>query len=136
MRADDPQLCLRLAQDASDLRAAQRLRYHVFVEELGGDGPLVDHAARLERDAFDPFFDHLILVDLRRDPALGEHVVGVYRLLPSDRLDRAGQFYSETEYDLGPLKATGRRLLRRLGHRRDHRTDQGGVRQRGLVAVR
>ena len=33
------------------------------MEELGGDGPLVDHAARLERDDFDPVFDHLLLID-------------------------------------------------------------------------
>ena len=38
---------LRLARDDRDLRAAQRLRYRVFVEELGADGPMVDHAARL-----------------------------------------------------------------------------------------
>ena len=73
---------LRLAADARDLRAAQRLRYRVFVEELGGTGPLVDHAARLERDDFDPLFDHLLLIDPRRDAAALEDVVGVYRLLP------------------------------------------------------
>jgi L-ornithine Nalpha-acyltransferase len=60
---------LRLAATDEDLTAAQRLRYEVFVAELGGDGPLVDHLARLERDAFDPYFDHLVLVDLRRDPS-------------------------------------------------------------------
>lgn len=126
MKADDPQLCLRLAQDDRDLRAAQRLRYHVFVEELGGDGPLVDHQARLEKDAFDPIFDHLILVDPRRDAAALEDVVGVYRLLPSDRLGTSGQFYSETEYDLAPLKATGRRLLE-LGRSCVHPDFRGGA---------
>jgi L-ornithine Nalpha-acyltransferase len=54
MTADAPPYALRLAATAEDLTAAQRLRYEVFVAELGGDGPLVDHAARLERDAFDP----------------------------------------------------------------------------------
>jgi putative hemolysin len=91
--------------------AAQRLRYEVFVAELGGDGPLVDHAERLERDAFDPFFDHLILVDARRDPAGLDHVIGAYRVLPGDRRAEAGRFYSETEFDLTPLLASGRRLL-------------------------
>ena len=41
---------VRLAKDAEDIAAAQRLRYEVFVTELGGDGALVDHEARLERD--------------------------------------------------------------------------------------
>lgn len=126
MIADDTALALRLAGDDRDLRAAQRLRYRVFVEELGGTGPLVDHAARLERDAFDPVFDHLLLIDTRRDAAALEDVVGVYRLLPSDRLDRAGRFYSEDEYDLAPLKATGRRLLE-LGRSCVHPDYRGGT---------
>lgn len=59
----DATLTLRLAKDARDLRAAQRLRYSVFVEELGAQGPMVDHENRLEVDEFDPFFDHLLLID-------------------------------------------------------------------------
>ena len=111
MIPDNPHLVLRLAADARDLRAAQRLRYMVFVTELGGDGRLVDHAARLEADAFDPVSDHLLLVDTTRDPAALEDVVGVYRLLPGDRLAPGGRFYSETEYDLSVLRRSGRRLL-------------------------
>ncbi len=111
MIPDDPHLVLRLARDARDLRAAQRLRYRVFVEELGGNGPLVDHAARLEIDAFDPVFDHLLLIDTRRDGEALDDVVGVYRLLPGDRLGPGDRFYSETEYDLSALRASGRKLL-------------------------
>lgn len=102
---------LRLAQTEADLRAAQRLRYQVFVTELGGDGPLVDHDARLERDEFDEFFDHLLLIDKRRDPATGEHVIGVYRLLRGDQAAQAGRFYSEDEYDLTALRNCGRNLM-------------------------
>ena len=126
MIPDDPHLVLRLAADARDLRAAQRLRYRVFVEELGGDGPLVDHAARLEADAFDPVFDHLLLIDTTRDPAALEDVVGVYRLLPSDRLAQSGRFYSESEYDLTALKTSGRRLLE-LGRSCVHPDYRGGT---------
>ncbi|MBA4489931.1 GNAT family N-acyltransferase [Paracoccus sp. S1E-3] len=102
---------IRLAKDDTDLRAAQRLRYRVFVDELGGDGPMVDHAARLERDEFDPVVDHLLLVDNRRDAAQLDHVVGVYRLLPGDRAAEFGRFYCDGEYDLSRLKASGRPLL-------------------------
>ena len=98
---------LRLARDAQDLRAAQRLRYEVFVAELGGDGSDVDHDARLERDRFDDSYEHLMLIDLNRDPAGLDHVVGVYRLLRSDRADHAGGFYTATEYDLSPLLESG-----------------------------
>jgi L-ornithine Nalpha-acyltransferase len=111
MIADDVSFELRLAQTDRDLRAAQRLRYQVFVAELGGDGPMVDHEARLERDEFDPLFDHMILVDPRRDADALDDVVGVYRLLPGDRISVDGRFYSEGEYDLTALKTSGRRLL-------------------------
>lgn len=126
MIAEESVFSLRLARDARDLRAAQRLRYGVFVEELGADGPLVDHQARLERDRFDDIFDHLLLIDNRRDPGLLEDVVGVYRLLPSDRLGPGGRFYSEEEYDLAPLRATGRKLLE-LGRSCVHPDHRGGT---------
>ena len=98
-----------LAQSAEDLRAAQRLRYAVFVEELGGGGAMVDHEARLEQDRFDPYFDHLLLRDITRPE--GAQVVGVYRLLREEGARAAGQFYSEDEYDLGVLRRSGRRIL-------------------------
>jgi putative hemolysin len=123
---DDAAFTLRLARDDRDLRAAQRLRYEVFVAELGGSGPLVDHQARLERDDFDPFFDHLLLIDERRDSATLQDVVGVYRLLSSDKMALAGRFYSEGEYDLTPLKATGRKLLE-LGRSCVHPEYRGGT---------
>ncbi|WP_431299019.1 GNAT family N-acetyltransferase [Tabrizicola sp. BL-A-41-H6] len=126
MSAEDPPIVLRLAASEADLLSAQRLRYEVFIEELGGDGPLVDHAKRLERDAFDPFFDHLVLVDRRRDPTTLTHVIGAYRVLPSDRRAAAGRFYSESEFDLGPLLNSGRKLLE-LGRSCVHRDHRGGT---------
>jgi len=111
MTADTSQLQVRLATSEADLLAAERLRYRVFVEELGGDGPLVDHANRFERDEFDAVNDHLILVDPSRDVARYDHVVGVYRLLRSDQAAKFGRFYCDSEYDLTTLRNSGRRLL-------------------------
>jgi len=114
---------VRLATTALDLKAAQRLRYGVFVEELGARGLSVDHDNRLESDALDPFFDHLLLIDQSQDPATLAHVVGVYRLLPQDRADQLGRFYSDAEFDLSRLRASGRKLVE-LGRscvHRDHR---------------
>jgi putative hemolysin len=111
METADVLLQTRLARTEDDLLGAQRLRYRVFVEELGGNGPLVDHAGRYERDRFDTFFDHLILVDSSRPAQSHDHVVGTYRLLDGDGARRAGRFYSEDEYDLDPLRHGGRRLL-------------------------
>lgn len=111
MTPDPVHFEVRLAASADDRRAAERLRYRVFVEELGGDGPLVDHVNRAERDEFDAVADHLLLIDTRRDAATLDHVVGVYRLMTDEHAAAIGRFYSDSEYDLTPLRASGRRLL-------------------------
>jgi putative hemolysin len=116
-----PSFTIRLADSAEDLRAAQRLRYDVFVRELGGGGEMVDHDAGLEQDKFDPYFDHM----LAYDDTTGE-VVGVYRLLPGDRAAELGQYYSEDEYDLTVLKQSGRKLLE-LGRSCLHPDYRGGT---------
>ena len=111
MTPDTSYFEVRIATAACDLLAAQRLRYRVFVEELGGDGALVDHDNRFERDEFDDVVDHLILIDKRRSVDSLDHVVGVYRLLPGDRAQEFGRFYCDSEYDLSPLRSTGRSVL-------------------------
>ncbi|MFE3837660.1 GNAT family N-acetyltransferase [Pseudogemmobacter sonorensis] len=126
MLSEEPAYSLRLATTPGDLFGAQRLRYRVFVEELGATGPLVDHDLRIERDSFDPLFDHLVLVDNRIPAESGDHVVGAYRLLPSDRVGPQDRFYSEDEYDLAPLRATGRKLLE-LGRTCVHPDHRGGA---------
>lgn len=106
--APEPDFALRLAAGDADLRAAQALRYRVFVREMGGGGVLVDHDRQLERDRFDAHCDHLMLIDRARAE---DAVVGVYRLMTGQGALAAGGFYSEGEYDLTALKSSGRRLL-------------------------
>ena len=115
-----PTFTVKLAETEAELRAAQKLRYDVFVRELGGGGELVDHEAGLEKDRFDPYFDHM----LAYDDGTGE-IIGVYRMLPGERAVDIGQFYSEDEYDLSVLKDSGRRLLE-LGRSCLHKDYRGG----------
>lgn len=115
-----PEFSVKIAETEAELLAAQALRYEVFVRELGGGGEMVDHASGLERDRFDPFFDHMLVTDDSRG-----QVVGVYRLLRSDQAARVGQFYSEDEYDLSVLKRSGRQLLE-LGRSCLHADYRGG----------
>jgi len=117
---------VRLARGAEEIRASQRLRYAVFVEELGGAGPLIDHENRLEADEFDPLYDHLVLIDTTRPEDDLDRVVGAYRLLRSDRAAEIGRFYCDAEYDLTPLRASGRRLLE-LGRSCVHPDHRGGA---------
>ncbi|SMO41894.1 GNAT family N-acetyltransferase [Ruegeria faecimaris] len=116
-----PSFTVKLAENDTELRAAQRLRYDVFIRELGGGGEMVDHDAGLERDRFDPYFDHMLAIDDQSGK-----VVGVYRLLPGDRASEIGQFYSEDEYDLSILKQGGRKLLE-LGRSCLHPDYRGGT---------
>lgn len=122
MNARAPEFEARLAQNEGEILAAQRLRYEVFVAELGGDGPLVDHAQRLERDRFDPWCEHLLLFD----HAAGGAVVGAYRLMTGEDAAAGEGFYTAGEYDLAPLISSGRRLLE-LGRSCLHRDYRGGT---------
>ncbi|MFK7764433.1 MAG: GNAT family N-acetyltransferase [Roseobacter sp.] len=119
--SEKPRFEVALARTPKDLKAAQRLRYEVFVEELGGGGDLVDHENRLERDRFDPFFDHLLLTDKTHD-----RIAGVYRVMRQNQAVVAGGFYSAAEYDLDPLMRSGRQLLE-LGRSCLHRDYRGGT---------
>ena len=112
---------VKIAQTDAELCAAHRLRYDVFVREMGAGGALVDHEDGLERDRFDPYVDHMILTDNRSDT-----VVGVYRLLRASQALKAGGYYSETEYDLAPLLSSGRRVLE-LGRSCLHVDARGGM---------
>ncbi len=116
-----PSFTVKLAETDAELHAAQRLRYDVFVRELGSGGEMVDHDAGLERDKFDPYFDHMLAID-----DLTGETVGVYRLLPGERAAELGQFYSEDEYDLSVLKQSGRKLLE-LGRSCLHPDYRGGT---------
>ncbi|NIZ62748.1 ornithine-acyl-ACP acyltransferase [Sedimentitalea sp. CY04] len=116
-----PDFSVKIADSPEDLRAAQSLRYQVFIQELGGSGELVDHDAKLERDEFDAFVDHLLV----RENSTGT-LAGVYRLLREDQAVQAGQFYSEDEYDLTSLRRSGRKLLE-LGRSCLHPDFRGGT---------
>jgi L-ornithine Nalpha-acyltransferase len=109
LKSEERHFILKLAQGKAELTAAQRLRYRVFVQELGATGPSVDHQTQREHDEFDAIYDHLVLIDRRIDPDSLDHVVGVYRLLRGDVAQ--GVFYSGAEFDLTPLLASGRKLL-------------------------
>lgn len=123
MAGPHPDFTVSLARSPEDIRAAQRLRYRVFIEELGGGGPMVDHDQRLEIDGFDDCSRHLLLRDRTRpDP---DQVVGVYRLMTRDDAASGPGFYTASEYDLTPLLNSGRPLLE-LGRSCLHPDYRGG----------
>lgn len=112
MRIDAGRYTVRLAESHDDVAAAQRLRYRVFVEEMGATPSPAEAAERRESDRFDPWCDHLLLIDNECDDAAIEHgVVGVYRLLRRARAGEGIGFYGASEYDLTLLETFPRETL-------------------------
>ena len=122
MDIDEGRFHTRLATTEDEVLAAQRLRYRVFVEEMGASVSPEDTALGLERDAFDAVADHLLLIDTEND---GD-VVGAYRLIRGEVAAATGGFYGAAEYDLLPLVKSGRRLVE-LGRSCVAKSHRGGV---------
>jgi len=93
------------AKHADDVQEAQRLRYRVFVDEMGARlTPLPGTPEGLDADAFDMHCEHLLVRTAETDDA-ASRVVGTYRVLTPAAARRAGGLYSDHEFDLGRLDA-------------------------------
>ena len=101
---------MKLAETEEEVLASQRLRYRVFVEEMGARVDGESERRGIERDAFDPFFDHLILLD-NTDEDPGIAVIGTYRLLRGEVAAAGPGFYGSSEFDLECIARTGRRSV-------------------------
>ena len=70
---------VRMAAHATDVQAAQALRFEVFNLELD-EGLTHSYDSGLDADAFDEVCDHLLVLDRRRGSG-PEGIVGTYRLI-------------------------------------------------------
>lgn len=107
---DNSGIHVRLASTPQEIEAAQRLRYEVFYREFGAHPSPEMEQSGLDRDYFDAFTDHLIVID----PSSINHncgVVGTYRLLRDEGAKRAGRFYTSDEYDISPLIQSSSNML-------------------------
>jgi L-ornithine Nalpha-acyltransferase len=95
-------LRIRLAEDVSEIRAAQALRYRVFYESMAARPTPEMAAARRDFDSFDDFCDHLLVFDEERGSGAGA-VVGTYRVMRREGAARRGQFYTSDEYEIDSL---------------------------------
>jgi len=95
---------IRLAESDAEIAAAQALRYRVFYEEMSASPTPEMAATRRDFDSFDPFCDHLIVIDSRKGSGAGG-IVATYRLMRRAGAERRGQFYSIDEYDISAIVA-------------------------------
>ena len=96
---------VRLADGAREVRAAQKLRYRVFHEELGAKAEAAGAHDRRDADRFDEVCDHMLVIDAARGGTTCDRIVGTYRLLRQERARDAGGFYSSSEFELDVLAA-------------------------------
>lgn len=101
---DTPAHAFRIdwARSPGEISEAQRLRYRVFVGEMGAQLQLpADAPVAHDIDSFDSCCDHLLV---RASGGLqhGE-VVATCRVLSPHGAHRAGGLYTEHEFDLSPL---------------------------------
>lgn len=93
-------LSVRLAQNQLEIERTLSLRYDIFNLEMSEGLPRSRDTGK-DRDSYDIFCDHLVVVDKARD----EMITGTYRLLRSDVARREIGFYSENEFNLSNVYA-------------------------------
>lgn len=108
---------VRLARSFKEIKAAQKLRYKIFYEEMRAKPDWRMRMTKRDIDAYDAVCDHLLVLD--HDRPKGKRIVGTYRLLRQEVAEKNNGFYSAGEYDISPLMSNsfrkqmgeGRQLL-------------------------
>jgi putative hemolysin len=106
---------VRVAETDAEIEAAQRLRYHVFYEEMSAIPTPQMREAKRDFDRFDDFCDHMLVVDRENHGDDGQPlVVGTYRMMRDVDARRAGGFYTASEFDIAPLISSLEKGIRLL----------------------
>lgn len=99
------------ARHQDEVLQAQRLRYRVFVEEMGARiQPLPGSPRGVDADRFDGACEHLLVRTVDSDHAPSK-VVGTYRVLTPAASRRTGGLYSEGEFDIASLQHLRPRMV-------------------------
>jgi putative hemolysin len=102
LRIEAGNLTVRVTHKPHLIEQAQKLRYAIFFDEMGGvpDDPIVA-AQKRDFDAYDKVCDHLIV----QDEDSGGKVIATYRLLRREPMKKIGRFYTEKEFAIEGIKA-------------------------------
>lgn len=106
-----PRLEAVWAWQQDEVREAQRLRYRVFVEEMGARlAPPAGTPPGHDVDVFDPYCEHLLVRTVATADAPAR-VVGSYRVLTPVAARMVGGLYSDGEFDLVRLRHLRPRIV-------------------------
>lgn len=92
---------VRLAATAQEIEASQALRYQVFVGEIGAKPTPENALLKRDTDMYDAVCDHLLVIE--KDGKRSK-VVGTYRLLRKQPMQKIGRFYTASEFDITPME--------------------------------
>ncbi|MCK0070260.1 GNAT family N-acetyltransferase [Kordiimonas laminariae] len=92
---------VRLARSFKEIKAAQKLRYKIFYEEMHAKPDWKMRVTKRDIDDYDVVCDHLLVID--HDKPKSKQIVGTYRLLRQEVAEAHRGFYSAGEFDLSPL---------------------------------
>ena len=95
---------IKWASNADEIQAAQRLRYKVFTQEMGGR--VAKSSSGLDCDLFDDFCEHLIVLSVQTGD-----VIGTYRVLTPAQAQRVGSTHLDTFFDLTRLRQYKDRMV-------------------------
>lgn len=99
-----PRFSVGLAETSQDIKAALRLRYEVFVKEMGAqENPATPG---IETDRFDPFCQHLVVRDNETSS-----IVGCNRILTDTAARRAGGYCSAGEFKITRILGLRGRIM-------------------------
>jgi putative hemolysin len=90
---------VKVAKDHEELVNALKLRFEIFNRELN-EGLDSSYAIGMDRDNYDDYCDHLIVIDTR----CGK-VIGTYRLLLGVVAEKNIGYYSEDEFNMNSIRA-------------------------------
>jgi len=90
---------VKVAEYLEELESALRLRFEVFNLELN-EGLNSSYITGQDRDSYDDYCDHLIVIDTRLNK-----VVGTYRLMLGFVAENNIGYYSEGEFDMTAVRA-------------------------------
>lgn len=112
-------LQISFARSERELRESQRLRYEIFVDEMGAT--LHNRIPGHDHDALDEHCRHLLV----RDAGSGQ-LIGSTRILTDVTARAAGGFYSEGEFDIEAIRRLPGRIME-IGRTCVHRDYRSGA---------
>lgn len=96
---------VKLAQTEEEKNQAYKLRYEIFLKELG-DAKQTLPADGIEQDIYDKNCDHLIVIDTSKNLT-----IGTYRLLSGKNVNPKIGFYAEKIFQIDKIKNLGKNIL-------------------------